>query len=110
MQLALNSLIIVVAVIALWKGADWLIEAASRIGKKFGLSDLVIGLTIVALGTSAPEFAVTIAAALKGHSDISVGNVVGSNIFNLGFVFARYCPAAYSRHSVPYSGLDKSGA
>ncbi len=86
MQLALNSLIIVVAVIALWKGADWLIEAASRIGKKFGLSDLVIGLTIVALGTSAPEFAVTIAAALKGHSDISVGNVVGSNIFNLGFV------------------------
>ncbi len=86
MQLFINSLILVASVIALWKGADWLVESASRIGKKFGLSDLVIGLTIVALGTSAPEFAVTIAAALAGRSDISIGNVVGSNIFNLGFV------------------------
>lgn len=86
MQPFINSLILVASVIALWKGADWLVESASRIGKKFGLSDLVIGLTIVALGTSAPEFAVTIAAALAGRSDISIGNVVGSNIFNLGFV------------------------
>ncbi len=86
MQLFINSLILVASVIALWKGADWLVESASRIGKKFGLSDLVIGLTIVALGTSAPEFAVTIAAALAGRSDISIGNVIGSNIFNLGFV------------------------
>lgn len=86
MDIFLNSLIIVVTVVALWKGADWLVESASRIGKSFGLSDLVIGLTIVALGTSAPEFAVTIAAALAGRSDISVGNVIGSNIFNLGFV------------------------
>jgi len=82
----LDIIIIIVSIVALWKGADWVVEAASRIGKKFGMSDLVIGLTIVAFGTSAPEFAVTIAAALKGQGDISVGNVVGSNIFNLGFV------------------------
>lgn len=86
MDLFLDSVIIVASVLALWKGADWVVEAASRIGKKFGLSDLVIGLTIVAFGTSAPEFAVTISAALKGQGDISVGNVIGSNIFNLGFV------------------------
>ena len=50
------------------------------------MSDLIIGLTVVAIGTSAPEFAVTAVAAIEGQSDISVGNVVGSNIFNLGFI------------------------
>ncbi len=86
MDLLFDILIVILSVAALWLGANWVVEAASRIGKKFGMSDLVIGLTIVAFGTSAPEFAVTIAAALKGQGDISVGNVVGSNIFNLGFV------------------------
>lgn len=108
MVILLNSLIIAGAVVALWKGADWLVEAASRIGKNFGLSDLVIGLTIVALGTSAPEFAVTIAAALKGHSDISIGNVVGSNIFNLGFVLggvAAIHPIVTTRKLVYRDGI-----
>ncbi len=86
MNLIIDIVIILISILVLWKGADWVVESASRIGKRFGMSDLVIGLTIVAFGTSAPEFAVTIAAALKGYSDISVGNVVGSNIFNLGFV------------------------
>jgi cation:H+ antiporter len=86
MHLALDIVIVVLSILALWKGAEWVIESASRIGRKLGLSDLLIGLTIVAFGTSAPEFAVTIAAALRGQGDISVGNVVGSNIFNLGFV------------------------
>ena len=54
--------------------------------RKFGLSDLVIGLTVVAIATSAPEFAVTVSAAFRGQSAISVGNIVGSNIFNLGFI------------------------
>lgn len=86
MGIIIDVVIIIASIFALWKGADWVVESASRIGKKFGMSDLVIGLTIVAFGTSAPEFAVTISAALRGQGDISVGNVVGSNIFNLGFV------------------------
>ena len=86
MHMLVDILVIIISVGALWLGADWVVESASRIGKKFGMSDLVIGLTIVAFGTSAPEFAVTISAALNGQGDISVGNVVGSNIFNLGFV------------------------
>ncbi len=72
--------------VALWLGAQWLVDSASRIARLFGVSDLVIGLTVVAFGTSAPEFAVTILSALKGSPNISVGNIVGSNIFNLGFI------------------------
>ncbi|PKL16598.1 MAG: conjugal transfer protein TraR [Spirochaetae bacterium HGW-Spirochaetae-5] len=83
---AFNVVILLVSIVLLWKGADLLVESASRVAEKFGVSDLVIGLTVVAFGTSAPEFAVTINAALKGQADISVGNIVGSNIFNLGFI------------------------
>lgn len=54
--------------------------------KRLGISELIIGLTVVAMGTSAPEFAVTVGAALKGQGNSSIGNVVGSNIFNLGFI------------------------
>lgn len=71
---------------ALWLGAQWLVESASKIARLIGVSDLVMGLTVVAVGTSAPEFAVTILAALKGYSNIAVSNVVGSNIFNLGII------------------------
>lgn len=65
------------------KGADWFVEGASGIADKFGIPQLVIGLTIVAMGTSAPEAAVSITAAFNGTADISVGNVVGSNIMNI---------------------------
>ena len=65
------------------KGADWFVEGASGIADRFGIPQLVIGLTIVAMGTSAPEAAVSITAALKGNADITVGNVVGSNILNI---------------------------
>ncbi len=82
----LNWVIVIVTIGGLWIGGTWIVNSAARIAKRFGLSELVIGLTIVAIGTSAPEFAVTIAAALSGRADISVGNVVGSNIFNLGFI------------------------
>ena len=70
----------------LWKGSEWVVDASVRIAHKLRISDLVIGLTVVAIGTSAPEFAVTINAAIRGLADISVSNVVGSNIFNLGFI------------------------
>ena len=79
-------IIVVVCIVGLWMGGSWSVNAAARIARKVGMSELVIGLTIVAIGTSAPEFAVTIVSALEGKSDISVGNVVGSNIFNLGFI------------------------
>jgi cation:H+ antiporter len=82
----LNLALLVASILLLWKGADWLVESAARIGRHFHISDLVIGLTIVAFGTSAPEFAVTISAAVTNKADISVGNIVGSNIFNLGFI------------------------
>jgi len=81
-----HLLFIVLGGIALWRGADWLVAGASRLARHFGLSDLVIGLTVVAIGTSAPEFAVTLTAALEGKSALSLGNVVGSNIFNLGII------------------------
>lgn len=64
-------------------GANWLVDGASSVAKKFGISDLVIGLTIVAFGTSAPELTVNIFSALKGSTDIAVGNVLGSNICNI---------------------------
>ena len=64
-------------------GADWLVGAATHFARAFGVSDLVIGLTIVAVGTSMPELATSIMAAIRGERDIAVGNVVGSNIFNI---------------------------
>lgn len=81
-----DIVIVIVSVIAIAAGAVLLVDSAVRIAKKMGISELVIGLTIVAIGTSAPEFAVTVMSAIGGKSDISVGNIVGSNIFNLGFI------------------------
>jgi len=64
-------------------GSDWLVSGATTIAGAFGVSELVIGLTVVALGTSLPELATSITASLKGETDIAVGNVIGSNIFNI---------------------------
>jgi len=64
-------------------GADWFVDGAIQLARAFGLSELIIGLTIVAAGTSMPEVATSIVAALRGERDIAVGNVVGSNIFNI---------------------------
>ena len=65
------------------KGADLFVDSASKIAKRFGIPTIIIGLTIVSIGTSAPELAVSITSALKGSADIAAGNVIGSNIFNL---------------------------
>lgn len=86
MTLLINFGIIAISVAALWGGAVWVVISASKLAKKLGLSELVIGLTVVAIATSAPEFAVTVVAAVNGQSAISVGNVIGSNIFNLGII------------------------
>lgn len=76
-------IVLVVSFFALIKGADIFVEGASSLAKKLGVSAAIIGLTIVAMGTSAPEAAVSISAALKGSNEIALGNVVGSNLFNL---------------------------
>lgn len=79
-------------------GSDFTVDGATVIAKTFGMSDRLIGLTIVALGTSLPELVTSIVAGKKGNSDIAVGNVVGSNIFNILFVLgltAVICPIPY---------------
>ena len=86
MEVFKDVLIIIICILIIAKGAAWLVDSAAKIARRFGISELVIGLTIVSMGTSAPEFGVTILAALRGMGDISVGNIVGSNIFNLGFI------------------------
>ena len=75
--------ILIIGFTLLVKGADLFVDGASGVAKKFGISELIIGLTIVAMGTSAPEAAVSIAAATKGSAGISIGNVIGSNIMNI---------------------------
>ncbi len=101
--LSLNLVLVVVSIGVLTYGADWIVEGAAALAKRLGVSELVIGLTIVAAGTSAPEFVVTVTASLSGQSDISVANVVGSNIFNLGFILggcALLSPIPTSRRLV----------
>ncbi len=83
MNLVLQVVFLVLGFVMLIKGADWFVEGASKVAGKFGIPQIVIGLTIVAMGTSAPEAAVSITAALKGSAEITIGNVVGSNILNI---------------------------
>lgn len=82
----MNYLLLVIGFIVLVKGADLFVDGASSLAKKLKVPSMLIGLTIVAFGTSAPEAAVSINAALKNSSELAVGNIVGSNIFNLLFV------------------------
>lgn len=78
-----DFLILIAGLVFLIKGADKLIDGSASIAKKFGLSGLVIGLTIIAFGTSAPELMVNILSSLRGNSDIGMGNIIGSNIANI---------------------------
>lgn len=83
MELLIQFILLVVGFAMLVKGADWFVEGAAGIAVKFGIPQLVVGLTIVAMGTSAPEAAVSITGAMNGAADIAVGNVLGSNILNI---------------------------
>ena len=82
-MLLIELLLLAIGFALLVFGADWFVDGSSGVANKFGIPQLVIGLTIVAMGTSAPEAAVSITAALKGNAEITVGNVVGSNILNI---------------------------
>jgi cation:H+ antiporter len=81
--MGLSVLLLVAGLVLLIKGGDWLVSGASSIARKYGISELVIGLTVVAFGTSAPELVVSVMAAVNRHPEIVLGNVIGSNNFNL---------------------------
>ena len=83
MEILLQIVLLAAGFIMLVKGADWFVDGSSGIATKFKIPQIVIGLTIVAMGTSAPEAAVSITSALKGSAEITIGNIVGSNILNI---------------------------
>ena len=75
-------LILIGGLILILLGANYLVDGASSIAKRFGISEFVIGLTIVGIGTSSPEMVVSFMSAIKGNADMAIGNIAGSNIFN----------------------------
>ena len=83
MEIILPAILIIIGFVLLIKGADFLVEGSSDIAKRFHIPEIVIGLTIVSIGTSLPELLVSLNSATKGYSDMSLGNVIGSNICNL---------------------------
>ena len=96
-MIALNFLILVAGFVGLVKGADIFVDGSSALAKIFKVPGVIIGLTVVALGTSLPELAVSTTAALQGANEIALSNVIGSNIFNL-LVVLGFCAVI---HSVP---------
>ena len=104
--------LIIIGCAALIKGADWLVEGASALAKKYGVSDIVIGLTVVAFGTSMPEFVVNMVAVGQGSTEIAITNVLGSNIINtfviLGctaLIFPISSQKSTRRFDIPFSLL-----
>ncbi len=86
MEIIFNILLVGAGLTMLYFGAEWLVKGSIAISNKLGVSQLVIGLTVVAFGTSTPELAVSISSAMQGLSDVAIGNVVGSNIVNIGVI------------------------
>lgn len=105
MAVVIQILLLVLGFFFLVKGADWFVEGSSKVAEKFGIPQLVIGLTIVAMGTSLPETAVSISAAVKGSAEISIGNILGSNILNILLILgltALICPVAVQKSTIRY--------
>lgn len=105
MQIVWELLLLVAGFVLLMKGADWFVEGASGIADRFGVPQLVIGLTIVAMGTSLPEAAVSISAALNESAGITIGNVLGSNILNVLVILgltAVICVIPVQKSTVKY--------
>ncbi|MBS1553437.1 MAG: calcium/sodium antiporter [Bacteroidetes bacterium] len=101
----LNILLLVVGFVILIAGADYLVSGSSSIAKKFGVSNLAIGLTVVAFGTSMPELLVSVQSSFKGFNDAAFGNVIGSNNFNLLFILGIagiIYPLVVQRNTVKY--------
>ena len=105
MEVVIQLALLALGFVLLVKGADWFVEGASKVAEKFGIPQLVIGLTIVAIGTSLPEAAVSVSAALKGSAEITIGNIVGSNIMNVLLILgitAVIKPIAVQKSTVRY--------
>lgn len=105
MEVVFSTVLLVLGFVMLIKGADFFVEGASGVAEKFGIPQLIVGLTIVAMGTSAPEAAVSITAAIKGNADITIGNIVGSNILNILLILgisAIVVPLAVSGSTIFY--------
>ena len=103
MDMVIQILLLVLGFALLVKGADWFVDGAAGIATKFGIPQLVIGLTIVAMGTSAPEAAVSITAAFAGNAEITIGNIVGSNVLNILIILgitALVYPVAVQKSSL----------
>ncbi|MCG7844418.1 MAG: calcium/sodium antiporter [Methanomassiliicoccales archaeon] len=90
-DMLLESLMLIAGLVLLYFGGDWLVDGASRLAVSLGVSTFVIGLTIVAMGTSAPEAALAMISSLEGEPSIAFGNIVGSNIANIGLVLGVAC-------------------
>ena len=104
----IQILILIASLVVLGFSANYLVNSSIKIARKWNVSEMFIGLTIVSMGTSAPEIAVSVFAALKGQGDLSVGNVIGSNIFNLGFILglvAIIAPQIIPKKMVRRDGL-----
>jgi cation:H+ antiporter len=86
LSFAAASLLSLIGLVGLTVGAEWLVRGASRLAAQFGISSLAIGLTVVAYGTSAPEILASLVAAAAGYPEMTVGNVLGSNIANVGLI------------------------
>ena len=101
----IDVLLLLVGFVALILGADKLVDGASNLAKRLGIPDIVIGLTIVAFGTSAPELSVNIISVMQGNPDIALGNVVGSNIFNIVLILGLcgvIMPLTFSRQLIRF--------
>lgn len=112
MTIVLNILMLVGGFFLLIKGADWLVDGSSSLAKRFNIPEIAIGLTIVAFGTSMPEFVVNLFGSLQGNNDIVLGNIIGSNIFNLllilgiaGFIYPISVQKNTAIKEIPFSLL-----
>ena len=101
----MDILLLIIGLALILIGANYLVDGASSIAKKAGLSDFIIGMTIVGIGTSTPEMVVSFASAIKGNADIAVGNVLGSNIFNTLMILG--CTALFSPIALTSNNIKK---
>ena len=102
-KIIVNIIYIIVGIIALKIGGDLVVEHSEKIAKMFNVSDKIIGLTIVAIGTSLPELVTSVTAALKKNSDIAIGNIIGSNIFNMLLIIGAAAVISPMNYNTSYN-------